>query len=121
MAKKPVLKVVPATPPNPTDPPANLGQHGAALWKTVLSEYDLPDCGGQEMLRQACAALDRAESCADHIREHGEMIATRTGARENPLLKHELSSRAFVVRTLHRLGLDVEPVRPMGRPSGFSA
>jgi hypothetical protein len=37
--------------------------------------------------------------------------------REHPALKHELSNRAFVVRTLSRLGLDVEPLRPsVGRP-----
>ena len=36
-----------------------------------------------------------------------------------PLLKHELAARAFVVRTLARLGLDLEPVRAgPGRPPG---
>jgi hypothetical protein len=33
-------------------------------------------------------------------------------------LRAELANRAFVVRSLARLGLDVEPVRPMGRPPG---
>jgi hypothetical protein len=36
--------------------------------------------------------------------------------REHPAMKHELANRAFVVRTLARLGLDVEAVKPIGRP-----
>jgi hypothetical protein len=71
------------------------------------------------MLRQACAALDTAEACAEHIRNDGEVVHTRSDPKDHPALKHELASRAFVVRTLHRLGLDVEPIRPsVGRPPG---
>jgi hypothetical protein len=44
------------------------------------------------------------------------LILTKSGAREHPLLKAELSNRAFVSRTLARLGLDVEAVRTVGRP-----
>jgi hypothetical protein len=36
--------------------------------------------------------------------------------KEHPLLKHELAARAFVCRTLQRLGLDVEAIKPPGRP-----
>jgi hypothetical protein len=32
-------------------------------------------------------------------------------------LKHELANRAFVVRTLARLGLNFETVKPVGRPT----
>jgi len=118
MTKKPKLKLVPAAPPNPDQPPQNLAEHGLSLWAAVMSEYDLQDTGGREMLRQACSALDRAEACAEHIRRDGEVVHTRNGPKDHPALKHELANRAFVVRTLHRLGLDVEPVRPVGRPAG---
>jgi hypothetical protein len=37
--------------------------------------------------------------------------------REHPGLKHELAARSFVVRTLARLGLDVEAIKPVGRPA----
>ena len=48
------------------------------------------------------------------------MIATRIGIRDHPALKHELANRSFVSKTLVRLGLNVEPVRGVGRPSeGF--
>jgi len=65
----------------------------------------------------AAEALDRAEVCRERIDRDGEMISTKGGMRKNPLLKSELASRAFVVRTLARLGLNFEPVRPsVGRP-----
>jgi hypothetical protein len=38
------------------------------------------------------------------------------GPRDHPLLKHELAARSFVVRTLQRLGLNMEAVKPTGRP-----
>ena len=38
------------------------------------------------------------------------------GIKDHPALKHELANRSFVSKTLVRLGLDVEPVRGIGRP-----
>ena len=71
------------------------------------------------MLAQACAALDRSEECAAAIARDGVTMRLKAGlSKDHPLLKHELAARAFVVRTLGRLGLDVEPIRPVGRPSG---
>jgi hypothetical protein len=40
--------------------------------------------------------------------------------RDHPGLKHELAARAVVVRTLARLGLDLEAVKPVGRPAAKS-
>ena len=111
------LKVVERTSPNRSAPPRPLGKHGLQLWKTVTGEYAIEDCGSVEMLTQACAALDRAESCRALIDANGEVIRSKPGMRDHPLLKHELAARAFVVRTLARLGLDVEPIGRVGRPS----
>jgi hypothetical protein len=60
------------------------------------------------MLTHAAQALDRAEKYAEQIDAEGATIETKHGLKEHPLLKHELAARAFVVRTLQRLGLDVE-------------
>jgi hypothetical protein len=39
--------------------------------------------------------------------------------KAHPALRDELALRAFITRTLQRLGLDVEPVRAgVGRPGG---
>jgi hypothetical protein len=48
------------------------------------------------------------------------MLRVKNGAvRSHPLLRDELGFRSFAVRTLAKLGLDLEPLhdRP-GRPSG---
>ena len=82
-----------------------------------MREYEIDDAGGLEMLASACQALDRAERCREAIDDEGEMIRTKAaGPRDHPLLKHELAARSFVVRTLQRLGLNMEAVKPTGRP-----
>jgi hypothetical protein len=97
-------------------PPRKLGTHGQRLWAAVNEEVILEDAAGAEMLLEACEALDRAQECAAEIKRSGVMIKTRTGSKENPLLKIELANRAFVTRTLARLGLDSEPIKTIGRP-----
>ena len=64
-----------------------------------------------EKMLVACAALDRAETLSALITEDGEVIRTKTGLKSHPSIRDEIQLRAFVVRTLHRLGLDVEPLR----------
>src|SRR5215207_1920914 len=118
MKPKTTLKVVPATPVNPSAPPSDLGELGQKLWRSIMEEYSIDDAGGRELLTQACKALDRAEACAEHIKRDGEVIRTKAGPKDHPALKHELANRAFVVRTLARLGLDVEAIKPVGRPPG---
>ena len=81
-----------------------------------MREYAITDRGGIELLAQACAALDRAESLAEAIAEDGAVIRTRSGPKSHPAAKDELQNRAFVVRTLERLGLNVEAIKTPGRP-----
>jgi hypothetical protein len=85
------------------DPPRPLGEHGLALWQRVATEYDIDSSSALEQLVLACATLDRAEACAAQIAIDGLML----DGRENPLIKHELAARAFVARTLQRLGLEL--------------
>jgi hypothetical protein len=82
-----------------------------------MSEYRIEDSGGLAMLEQACCAIDRIAEYAKVIARDGFVIRTKSGLKDHPLLKHELAARAFVVRTLQRLGLDLEPVKSIGRPS----
>ena len=97
-------------------PSRTLGKHGGLLWRSVMSEYQIEDSGGTEMLLAACQQLDRAESLREQIDRDGDIVRTKGNLRERPGLKHELAARSFVVRTLARLGLDVEAVKPVGRP-----
>jgi hypothetical protein len=119
MAKKPPLKLVTASSENGPQPPRKLGKPGRALWDRVMGEYDIRDTGGVEMLTLACQALDRAEALREEIDADGEVLRVRGTIKDHPALKHELAARAFVVRTLARMGLNYEAVRPsVGRPAG---
>ena len=104
--------------PQPSRP---LGKHGAQLWARVLEEYDVSDASGVEMLTQACQTLDRAEALATCIQADGEIVRTPQGIKAHPAIREELSCRGFVVRTLQKLGLNFEPLRAPGRPSGRGA
>ena len=116
MGKKPSLKLVKPTVTGP-QPSRTLGNHGRSLWYSVMDEYAVEDVGGREMLLQACQALDRAEALRIEIDRDGPIIRTRGTVKDHPALKHELANRAFVVRTLARLGLNFETVKPVGRPT----
>jgi hypothetical protein len=103
----------------PISPPRKLGEFGMSLWNRVQAEYRVEDCGGLEILCLACAALDRAEALAACIAADGEVVHTRSGLpKAHPAIRDELAARAFVVRTLERLGINVEAIKPHGRPAG---
>jgi hypothetical protein len=104
MSKPPktTLRVVDQSPVDPLEPPADLGEDGRNLWRSIMSEYKIDDSPGRAMLKQICACADLAEA-----------------AHQRGSLKDELASRAFVVRGLQKLNLDIEsgPGR-VGRPPG---
>jgi hypothetical protein len=120
MARKPSvnLKVVPPAPePFSVEPPGKLGDVGLSLWRDIVSSYEFSDRASYETLFQACAAADRASKLRSLIDEAGEVVWVKDVIRDHPALKHEIANRSFVVRTLARLGLDLEPLRSgPGRP-----
>jgi hypothetical protein len=117
MGKPPLTLISPDATGN--GPPRPLGQHGMALWTAVTSEYRVDDIAGRELLAQACAASDRVETLAAQIEVDGAIVRTRTGPRAHPGLRDEVQLRAFIVRTIEKLGLNFECVRPVaGRPPG---
>jgi hypothetical protein len=99
--------------------PRKLGEHGLLLWQSIQSEFRVDDSAGREMLAQACEAADRVARLAEKINADGEVIETENGPRPHPLLKDELAGRAFIVRVLRQLGLNLEPVRSVGRPTSW--
>jgi hypothetical protein len=119
MSRKPPLTLVD---PNATGakPPRPLSGEGMALWRRVTAAYRIDDEGGIELLVQSCEAEDRLKEIAVQIKDDGLTIRSKTGLREHPLLKVELGLRAFIVRTLARLGIVFETVKTPGRPGGFA-
>jgi hypothetical protein len=102
-------------------PPRPLGPHGTTLWNNVQAEFSIKDVGGRELLVQACAAVDRIEALAVRISADGEVIDTPGGPKPHPCLRDELAARTFVVRTLEKLGVTVEPVKGPGRQPSFAS
>ena len=116
---KPALSLVSSETTIAASPPRDLGRHGHELWNAIQTEYAIIDRGGIELLAQACAAADRAEALAEAIERDGSVVYSESGApRSHPAIKDELNARALVVRTLERLGVTVERVKPVGRPPG---
>ena len=115
--KPPTMTLVSASLP-PANPPLRpLAKDGRQLWDAITSEFDITDAGGRELLQQAAEALDRVSALRAAIERDGEIVQTRTGPKEHPGLRTELAGRAFITRTLQRLGVNLEPVRPtVGRP-----
>jgi len=99
-------------------PPPDLGDTGRHLWSSIQAQYRIHDSGGLAMLKLACESADRAQACRERIDHDGLMLRTKSGLKEHPLLKAELGARSFTVRTLQRLGLDVEAIGSPGRQSG---
>jgi hypothetical protein len=117
--KKPTLTVVDRSKPDPLAPPPGLGEVGAKLWRAIHADYVIDDAGGLAMLAQICSAADRVSEYASTIARDGPTIRTKGGLKDHPLLRHELAAQSFIVRSLHRLGLDIEPARHViGRPAG---
>ena len=116
MAKKPTLTVV-----NPDttglSPPRKLGPAGAKLWAAIQSDYGIDDPGGITVLTLICEAQDRLESLGEAIARDGPTYLCRGVPKAHPALRDELATRAFIVKSLERLGINVEAVKPMGRPN----
>src|SRR5262249_42269406 len=109
-------KLVGPTKSNPYAPPLSLGKAGASQWRTIMSEYRIEDSGGRAVLVQICSATDNLHECDTAIARDGAMIKAKNGFREHPLCKQRLALRAFICRSVQRLGLNLEPVKSPGRP-----
>jgi hypothetical protein len=88
------------------------------LWTRIASKYDVTDAGGVELLTLACQSLDRAEGLRAQIDEDGEVLYIKGIPKAHPAVRDEINCRAFIARSLSRLGLAVEvsPIRNVGRP-----
>ncbi len=114
--KKPRIKLVSSN-ANAT-PASEFGKAGQELWDLITDEYDISDAGGIALLKQICHAQDRVAQLAAQIALDGAVVTVRGAPKAHPALRDELANRAFISRTIARLGLNFEPVKPVGRPPG---
>jgi ribosomal protein L13E len=79
----------------------------------------IDEASGLEMLRQICCTADKVAEYSETIERDGPILRTKAGVKEHPLIRHVQTGRSFIVRSLHKLGLDIiEPRSGAGRPNG---
>ena len=121
MKKSPELSIVgPASGRDPLAPPPELAEAGTRLWNDLHRDYEITDASGLAMLHQICCTVDKVAEYSAAIERDGAVLRVKGGAlRDHPLIRHVLNGRSFVIRSLHKLGLDiVTPRSGPGRPNG---
>src|SRR5215813_5849344 len=101
-------------------PPHPLGVHGQKLWDRVQTEYGIRDVGGQQILYELCGTADLIQTLVEAIRADGATVQTKFTKRAHPAIRELVQCRALVARLITQLGINVEVVKPVGRPArGF--
>jgi hypothetical protein len=108
MAKNPQLTVVQPT-ATAGEPPRKLGDHGRTLWDRVMTEYDIQDSGGLEMLLQT----DNESAAGQFMLQAGMIFDGATGTDD---LAIALDLDAQSLGTIKSARLNFEPLRTVGRP-----
>jgi phage terminase small subunit len=97
--------------------PRHLGDDGRTLWLDLQRTYSITDAGGLTLLTTAAECMDRMRNAQKLIAEHGECTPDRYGGlRANPAVAIEKDARNGLLAALRALNLDVEPIKPIGRP-----
>jgi P27 family predicted phage terminase small subunit len=100
-------------------PPTHLGKHGKAAWTSLQREYGIGDAGGLHLLGVVADAVDRMREAQAVLAKDGALIHDRYGCpKAHPALKVENDARSGMLTALKMLNLDLEPVKPIGRPAG---
>jgi phage terminase small subunit len=87
-------------------PPPHLGPHGAALWRSVVRDYEVNNEAQLVHLEVAAGALDRLEQCREIIRTEGLVLDDkRVGKIAHPLLKVENACRSAFQSAMRALRL----------------
>ena len=118
MPKKPKLTL--AVPPvdGGSTPPPTLSPAAQSLWTRLTDEYDFSDLLGRVMLEEGLICWDRARAATETIAREGAVLGGAGKARRHPAVGIERDARAQAIRIFRELGLNLEPVKPIGRPPG---
>ena len=104
-------------------PPAHLSVKAAALWRDILSKFEL-EAYHVELLTLACESLDRRDQARDLLAREGLVVTDPRGVqRPHPAVSTERNAGIMYVRVLRELNLDTAPDEsrpPSLRNSGAS-
>ncbi|MDD5007227.1 MAG: P27 family phage terminase small subunit [Syntrophorhabdaceae bacterium] len=97
-----------------------LSKEAEKLRKSILSEYDISDSAGLQILNTALEAFDMMRDSQAQIKRDGLVITDRWGqSKAHPLCSVARDARAQFLQALKQLNLDLEPLRDApGRPGG---
>ena len=99
--------------------PKSLSRESAQFFKKIAEEYSISDEAGIRLLFNASQALDIIEKCKKQIDADGMMVVDRFQQKKaHPLLATMRDANATFLHCLKSLNLDLEPILPVGRPSG---
>lgn len=99
-----------------TQAPEHLSLEAKSLWDAVLSDYIL-EPADQAILKVGLENYDRAQSCREAIDREGVTITDPSGrVRAHPALQAEKQALSVYLQAFRLLGLNEEPVKPVGRP-----
>ena len=111
--KKP-SEIIAFQPETIPEPPPELGTTGAELWRAVMHRYIIDETR-EPLLKLACLAADRAESCRLEIEREEQTVTGSTGQiAAHPLIAAEGAAQKRVMAFLTKLGIYEQPKR--GRP-----
>lgn len=100
------------------EPPQPLTDAGFRLWVAITHEYKL-DPAALEILALGCEAYSRSRQAGEILDKEGLMSCNRFGdVHEHPAVKAERDARAQCLVALKMLGLTLEPIGDIGRPTG---
>lgn len=99
-------------------PPSHLSAPARRWFKSMQTEYGITDSGGLSLLIAAAEAWQRAAEARALVSKAGCVVQDRFGQSvPHPAVKIERESRGQLLTALKALQLDIEPVKPPGRPA----
>jgi P27 family predicted phage terminase small subunit len=100
-------------------PPEWLSKEAQTWWERIVQAYGIQDEGGLLLLGTALEALDRMREAQARLNSEGLTVLDKAGQpKPHPLLACERDSRQQMLVALKHLNLDVQPLKPLGRPPG---
>jgi phage terminase small subunit len=95
--------------------PRALSERSKALWREVLTDYDLSGAE-QAIFEEALRSLERADEARRQVDRDGPVYLDRwSRPKVHPLVSVERDSRAAFIRGMRELGLDPSAL-PDSRP-----
>lgn len=100
----------------PKTPKTLRTQEGRRWWRAINSNYIL-EAESLLILETALQAFESMRAAEATIEAEGAVYHDRFGQpRQHPAMLNLKESRGAMLRAIQALGLDLEPVGPVGRP-----